>query len=518
MFVDARTLPAGENLEADICIVGAGPAGIALATALSGTGRRIIVAESGDLKFSPAAQALYDGESVGLSYRVNESRLRYFGGAGNHWAGNCRPLDPSNFEARSWIPHSGWPFPRSDLDPHYEKARLVCGLPRQGAGVADFRAAGGYPVPWSEPLETAVWQVSPARPFGERYSSALADAPGVTVLLNANLVQLVGADDAQSIALARFATLTGLRFAVAARRYVLACGGIENARLLLAMTSEQNPAGLGNRHDLVGRYFTEHPEIPVGVLAHGRPSPAGLRRVTSTSMPHLAAGFRLSDGIQRSAQIADVAFWPLRSPDTTASSDLAAELGTLVQDMSSRLAGLTPNGPRLYTVLNVSFAQSPNPDSRITLSDGRDALGMRRVRLDWRLNDLDRLTFATALKIMGREAGRQRIGRFWLRAPLRGLDLDRPDSIRFDIPLAGPAIVRNQLDTELRWGCHHMGTTRMHADPRRGVVDSDARVHGIANLYVVGSSIFPNVGVSNPTLTIIALALKLADHLKWTAR
>lgn len=517
MFVDARTLPASENLETDICIVGAGPAGIALATALSGMGRRIVLAESGGLEFDPATQALNDGESVGLSYRVNESRLRYFGGAANHWAGNCRPLDPSNFETRSWLPHSGWPFARSELDPYYEKARLLCGVAQQGAGVADIRAEGGAPVPWSEPLENAVWQVSPAKPFGERFRSALADAPGITVLLNANLVQFVAKNDGQSIALARFGTLTGMPFTVAARRYVLACGGIENARLLLAMVSEQYPAGLGNQYDLVGRFFTEHPEIPVGALVHNRPVPTGLRHTISTRTGQMEEGFRLTDGIQRSAQIADVAFWPLSTADVNASPDLAAELGSLVQDMSSRLAGLSPYGPRIYTILTVSFEQSPNPDSRITLSDIRDTFGMRRVRLDWRLNDFDRRTFATALKIIGRESGRQRIGRFWLRLPLRGFDLDHPDSIRFDLPLTSPSTAHNQLNTELRWGCHHMGTTRMHLDPRRGVVDPQARAHGIANLYIAGSSIFPNVGLSNPTLTIIALALRLADHLKATA-
>jgi choline dehydrogenase-like flavoprotein len=139
---------------------------------------------------------------------------------------------------------------------------------------------------------------------------------------------------------------------------------------------------------------------------------------------------------------------------------------------------------------------------------------MRRLRLDWRLNDLDGLTFASALKLIGRETGRQRIGRFWLRPPFRGLDLDRPESIRFDIPILAPPSVHNQLDTELRWGCHHMGTTRMHVDPRYGVVDEHARVHGLCNLYIAGSSVFPSAGLSNPTLTILALVFRLADHLR----
>jgi choline dehydrogenase-like flavoprotein len=386
----------------------------------------------------------------------------------------------------------------------------------QAAGVADFRAEGGVPVSWSEPFETAVWQISSMRHFGERFRSALADAPGITVLLNANLVQLVDRDDGQSIALARFGTLRGNGFTVAARRYVLACGGIENARLLLAMASERHPTGFGNQSGLVGRFFMEHPEIPVGALVYNEPVPYGLDHFIPTSTGQLAEGFRLANSIQRSAQIADVAFWPLFNVDLTASSELAAELGFPAQDTSSRPDGTSPYNPRMCTILTVSFEQSPNPDSRIKLSDRRDAFGMPQARLDWRLNDLDRRTFATALKIMAREAERQQLGRFWLRLALDGLDLDNPDSIRFDLPLTGPNKATNQLDTELHWGCHHMGTTRMHSDPRRGVVDPQARAHGIANLYIAGSSIFPNVGVSNPTLTIMALALKLADYLRTT--
>jgi choline dehydrogenase-like flavoprotein len=516
MFVDARTLPVGENLETDICIVGAGPAGIALALALSGSARRIILAESGGFESDPATQSLNDGESIGLSYRVNESRLRYFGGSGNHWAGNCRALDTRIFKVRNWLPHSGWPFAGSDLDRYHYKAKLLCGVSQHGIGVEYIRARGGAPVSWSEPLETAVWQVPFVKPFGERFRAPLGEASGLTVLLSANLVELVESDEGKSIDLARFASLTGARFTIRARCYVLACGGIENARLLLSMQTERNPGGLGNRYDLVGRFFTEHPEMSLGALVHNRPGPPGLGRVVSTSKEQLLEGFRLTDSFQKNAQIGDVAFWPLCSGDVTASSELVAELGCTIQDVASRLAGLDPCGLRNQTILTITFEQSPNPDSRITLSDERDVLGMRRVRLDWRLNDFDRRTFATALKVIGRESGRQHIGRFWLRTPLRCLDLDRPESIRFDLPISSPTGAQNQLDTELCWGCHHMGTTRMHSDPRHGVVDPNSRVHGITNLYIAGSSIYPSVGISNPTLTIIALALRLADHLRET--
>ena len=516
MFVDARTVPHSDQLEADICIVGAGPAGIALATSLSGFGRRIIVAESGGLEPDSATQLLNDGETVGLSYRVNESRLRYFGGSGNHWGGGCRPLDSSDFVGRDWVPDSGWPFGRSELEPYYSKARLLCGLAQEDASAEDMRARGSMPVPWLDPLETAIWQTSPARPFGTRFRSTLSEAPGVTVLLNANLVQLVTKEQGRTVAAGRFGTLSGVQFTIIAHYFVLACGGIENARLLLAMPGEYHPAGLGNEHDLVGRFFTEHPEMLVGALVYSRSSPAVVSPGGHwTKNEQFSEGFRLTDRIQQSAQIGNVAFWPLWTTDLTALPELDTGIAPLIQDMFSRIDVDSPSGPRTCTALTVSFEQSPNADSRITLTDARDAFDMRRVRLDWRLNHLDARTFATALKIMARESGRQRIGRFWLRPPLRHLDLDRPDSIQFNIPKSKAS--PTTFDTELLWGSHHMGTTRMHLDSRRGVVDPQCRVHSLTNLYIAGSSVFPSVGVSNPTFTILALALRLADHLKKTS-
>src|SRR5258706_9271533 len=232
MFVDARSLPAEERLDADLCIVGAGAAGIVLALTLAAAGRRIILVESGDYTPDPATQDLYHGQSVGLPYALAASRLRYFGGTTNHWQGACRPLDAPDLAVRDWVPQSGWPFPRSVLDPYYQRARPLCDLAPAPATVDDLRAAGGRPIPWSGPLETAVWQMSPPTRFGEKYRAALEAPPGLTVLLNANLIALTPVADSGAVALARCGTLAGSRFAIAAGRYVLACGGARNARLL----------------------------------------------------------------------------------------------------------------------------------------------------------------------------------------------------------------------------------------------------------------------------------------------
>ena len=508
--------PSITRLEADVCIVGGGPAGIAIATELAGYGGRIVLAESGGFATDVETQSLNAGETVGLSYRLSESRPRCFGGAGTHWAGNSRPIDDRIFGTRDWIPHSGWPFARSELDPYFGRARAFCGLPLGEPGVRKFVAAGGLPVAWSEPFETAIWQVSPIANFGETFRPALAKRTDLTVLLNATLLDLESGTDGNAISSARFGTLAGSRFTIDAKVYVLACGGIENARLLLAMASPHYPTGLGNRRDLVGRFFMEHPELQLGALVMNRRGPQGVPHTVPATAGSLAEGFRLSDAMQERSKTGDAAFWPLFATGVEAFSPPDGDMafGPQIQDLSSRLAPVRPSGPRACTDVTISFEQSPDPESRVALAESRDAFGVPRVRLDWRLNDLDRRTFATAVSSLIRECGRQGVGRFWLRPPLRDLDLGRPESIRFDIPLGDGPTKANQLGTELRWGCHHMGTTRMDKDPHRGVVDDHCRVHGLANLYVAGSSVFPTAGMSNPTLTILALAMRLADHLE----
>ena len=470
-----------------------------LAATLAGVGRRIILVESGDLAPDPATQDLYRGLSVGLPYAIVASRLRYFGGTTNHWQGACRPLDVADLAAREWVPRSGWPFPRSVLDPYYARARPLCDLAPTAATVDDLRAVGGRPIPWADPLETAVWQMSPPTRFGEKYRAALEAAPGLTVLLNANLIGLTPAADSGAVALARCGTLAGSRFAIAAGRYVLACGGIENARLLL-LAAEQGLAGSGA--GLVGRFFMDHAEVPVGALVHDRPAPGGDYWVGGPR-GRFAEGFRLTESAQKDNRVANVGFFPLELAEVGRQAALAAAFAAPVQDLASRLAEAVPTGKRLVTLLTVTVEQSPDPDSRVTLADERDAWGLRRVRLDWRLNELDRHGLATAIAVIAREAGGQRIGRFRLAPALSAAGAGP----------GPPAVSLERLAEVVSYGCHHIGTTRMHDDSRRGVVDPDGRVHGLRNLYVAGSSIFPTSGLSNPTLTILAMTLRLADHL-----
>ena len=261
-FVDARTLAAGTVLTPDIAIVGGGPAGISLALALAATKLDILLLESGSMNLDPAVQDMYAGSQSGDDYAsLDAGRLRTLGGGTNHWGGWCRPLDASDFEKRDWVPHSGWPFPRTALDPYYPRAQaLVEAGPwiyDQGDRLASAKAPmlplgnGGLYTSWFQ-FSKMRGDVLPTR-FGVRYEADIKAAANIKPLLNANVTAIRLAPDARRVDRLDVATLTGLRFTVKPRHVVLAAGGMENARLLLASNGVMK-AGVGNQNDLVGRF------------------------------------------------------------------------------------------------------------------------------------------------------------------------------------------------------------------------------------------------------------------------
>jgi choline dehydrogenase-like flavoprotein len=470
---DARAIPSGTTLRADVCIIGAGAAGITVAHELARTSAAVVVLEAGGLERDAADQAQYLGEITGRRYYpLNEARLRYFGGTTNHWGGMCRPLDAADFESRAWLPHSGWPLTRAELYPYYTRAAELCEL--NGARFSPQNA--GIPAADLLPLdpritETVLFRFSRPTRFGKVYRAALARAAGVSVLLHANALELETDDAARTVTGVRAGSLNGNRFHVRARRYVVATGGIDNARLLLA-SNRTAPAGLGNGRDLVGRYFQDHLVVTGGaVLTTMRPLPklyTHQRVDASGNWPR--AALRLAPARQTEARCGG--HNALVKEDRFAGPNLAA-----------RRAGK----PVRYTLYN-QWEQLPNPDSRVRLITERDALGMPRVALDWRLADRDWRTL---------EAAHAAIDAAFRSAGLGRLDGEPDDTWR----------------EAAKGDFHHMGTTRMHADAARGVVDAACRVHGVDNLYLAGSSVFTTSGSANPTLTIVALALRLAAHL-----
>ncbi len=519
MLIDGRRLPAGEILDADLCVIGAGAAGITIARALAGSGVKICLVESGGFDYEDDVQAFYDGEVVGLPYAIDaETRLRFFGGSTNHWGGLCRRFDPFALAKREWVPHSGWPFGIEELERYYPKAAEWVEIgPLEPDPAVWAERLGRRPLPFGpdSALFNAPFQISPPTRFGERYRDDLLDAGNITLCLNGNLMELVAHGDGHLVERARFKTLNGVAFTVRAKHYVLACGGIENARLLLLSNSVERP-GLGNRHDLVGRFFMEHGHFHLGWLLLGanEADPSLYVEQSETGGQMVTFHVSLSPAAQKREQVAyaSIQLRPgLPSPGEHAvrkiwaeaakgrwPDDLATHLKTVIDDigpvsswiggkLAHELLGTARYGERLG--IRSEAEQVPDPDNRVTLGVETDALGLPRVRLAWRLNDLDRRTLNRMRMVMATEVGRLGLGRVQIA------DDD-----------GEPAFIQP--------GYHHIGTTRMADDASQGVVDRNGRVHGVENLFVAGSSVFPTSGDVTPTLTIVALALRLADHLR----
>src|SRR5437870_4154142 len=270
MHIDARTLPNGSVLEADLCIVGAGAAGISMALEWIGSRHKVLLLEGGGLDYEAAMQDLYHAESVGLPYSpLSAARLRYIAGTPGHCAGFCSTLDPIDFEKRAWVPHSAWPIRREDLDPFYARAQPLLELGPYEYRADDWQRRDPTLVPL--PLDprvmwTKMWPFGPPTRFGARYRAAVIGAPNVHLYTHANVCELEANESLGGIEGLRVRTLDGKELRARARYYVLACCSIQNARLLLA-SNRRTPAGLGNAYDLVGRFFMEHIEMPSGHLA-----------------------------------------------------------------------------------------------------------------------------------------------------------------------------------------------------------------------------------------------------------
>ena len=477
----------------DVCVIGAGPAGITLARRLADAGAEVALMEAGTLEITAESQEIYEGEIAGLDYfPLDAARLRFFGGTSNHWGGWCRALDAHDFDPKPFNDLSGWPIGRIDLDPHRAEADRILDLPPETLATDlpftqdgyDFRR---FQFRWSTPTL-----------FAEKYGPEIAASPLIHLGLDANLVDLRLDDRLGGVTAARFRSLAAddPGFEVRARIFCLCTGGIENARLLLNFRS-QAPEGIGNRHDLVGRYFCEHPSFQIAdVLLPGEPLPELEFYCPSEQFIYarsvLNFGLRFEPGP-----------WPPTMPASAARIGLTSPFElALLEFMRSeahppRRAVAQEHLPLASTAtLRTAHEQALDPASRVRLGEDRDALGLARPVLDWRLGDLDIHTMRTAATAFGRHLAAENRGRVRLREWL------------FTDPVVFPDITADEVG-----GQHHMCTTRMAEDPRHGVVDRDCRVHGLDNLFIAGSSVFATPGHANPTYTITQLSLRLGDHL-----
>ena len=530
MFIDARTIPAGQRLETDICIIGAGAAGITLAREFAGQPFRVALLAGGGLEVSPDAQSLNSGPNTGLPYfDLAYCRARFFGGSTAWWGGHCRPLSDFDFEAKEWIPLSGWPIRKKDIADYYARAEQICHL----------RSHEWDPQSWASkyrlsqlPLDTGLLETRVAqlihptalRRFGTVYREEVKSAANVTTYLNANVTEIETDYTGKNVTGLQLACISGPKFSLAVKKIcILATGGLENPRLLLVSNRVQKN-GLGNQHDLVGRYFLEHPRFDAGVF---RPSslhpPVGIygeqhlkdgiaiKSYIGTT-PKLMRSERISDVQLRVENVYDPAYTrAMNSRGVASLQRMGAQLrrkkvpdhfGDNVMRVATDIDNVV-SAAYWWMFVRGSVRQMsvvtrvepfPNPDSRVRLIEDRDALGVPRITLDWRLSPEDKRSARRAMEVFANEVGRTGSGRVQI------LFEDDGDARNFPPSLEG--------------GWHHMGTTRMADDPKLGVVDRECRVHGMSNLWLAGSSVFPTAGSGTPTMLLIALALRLADQVK----
>ncbi|TPK30779.1 GMC family oxidoreductase [Mesorhizobium sp. B2-5-3] len=524
MIEDCNAFPQGMRLEADVCIVGAGAAGLAIASQLEGTRHRICVIESGGMTYEHWRQRLSRGLSVGQPYEALDlCRLRQFGGSTGKagWGGWCKMLDHGDFEHRPWIPLSGWPVAHKSLLPHYETAARLLGIDDL---LTDWPTSAVMPE--NGPLFSERCFLSPTPDIGATLRKKLQDAKNVQVVLHATALRLDTDDCGRRVRSIEVARTPNKRFQIAARFFVLACGGIENARLLL-VSNRQAPNGIGNQYDLVGRYFMEHPRVKWGSLQVSQPDNmidlhVPWTRTTGLSPENRgtndAFGLALRPEIRASERLLDSRTWIKPGPCVNHMDGSEAlqyltfwlRRGRLHRDLikCGRTILMHPAGAisagfeRIWHSrrrarhfhFDTILEQEPDPASRVTLDTRLDEFSLPRVKLQWNVGPLVRRTLERVQAIITEEM--KRLGH---RSAIHPGQDKNPAGER-DIPY--------------HWVRHHMGTTRMSDDPRTGVVDSSCQVHGLANLFVAGSSVFPTGGNDMPTLTIVALAIRLGQHLR----
>lgn len=470
-----------QDLQCDVCIVGAGPAGLTLAHALVQRGRVVVLIESGtDLPESPDASLNIATQTGDPLPPMHQARARAVGGTAAVWStvrrgivgGKYIPLDPIDLVTRDITPWSGWPLTRTDLDPWYAAAHHMAGLipfaslePTDGQAVLPFGA---------DSLSTSNYHWGPADLFTRQLPAALDDASRATLLRNSTATALRSSDSGRQVAAVEWASPRhGTSGSVRATHVVLAAGAVENARLLLLHYRNGNRAA----PYWLGRGFMEHPidRSLTLISSHQALSPdAGFYAFAGRgARANLVGRIGLTEELMRSGELrnASLRLFPVRH----------RFLSRQLRRLSHRL-GRPP--ATAYRVL-LDLEQAPHPDNRVTLSDQHDALRMPMAHLHWQWRPDDESFRLALLQVIQREFARHQCG---------------------DVQLAD--------GVALEYGVHHhAGTTRMHRELAHGVVDPTLRVHEHDNLFVAGASVFPTSGVANPTLTVVALSLRLADHL-----
>jgi len=456
-----------------VSIIGSGPAGITIARKLAAAGIPVVIFEGGDSDFTEDSQAVYSGKTVGDYYfDLDITRLRYFGGSSNHWAGWCRLMDDVDFKPKSWVPDSGWPIGRTDIDPYMDEVHYILDLPEFQPDLALSND-----IKWINLIK------SPAVRFAEKFRGEIEASERIALVLNTYVRSLEGDGTA----------ITGMQLwadgadqGVYSTDYYVPCtGGLENSRLLLWSNELAGGAVVPNAKAL-GRYWMEHPQFMGG---HALLTDQNAFVFDETG----EAFFSPTPEAMERRQILNFGLRFIKMPYQGVKA-LVADLACVAPDTAEWVSGSLGQPLNCAAQLYVGWEQAPLASNRVALSkDAFDATGAPRIELHWKKGDIERKTLMEGIRLFGETLAAKDLGRArladWL---LNGEDYP--------------------TDAELA-GHHHMGGTRMHDDPAKGIVDRNSKVHGMRNLYIGGSSVFTTSGHANPTTTIVALACRLGDHL-----
>jgi choline dehydrogenase-like flavoprotein len=512
----------------DICVVGAGIAGLTLVSALRQRGLKVLVLEGGGLMHEPRGQSLFETEmdfTGPVNVGVANGRFRVFGGTGTRWSGHLIPLAPQELSTRPTTDRVAWPIDYAKLAPYFSRLDTMLGLNGSPFDATCYQFAGRTTPALASDYDTLSVRFSKTLPWRKRdigrfLGPSLKKDPDVVVFYHANAVELVCGERRDVVTGVRVRSYTGREQIFAARQFIIAAGAIESVRLLLVSHS-LHPDGMGDRWKLLGCGFNDHLVLRAGVVTADAPS--RLRRVARAfyigNVLHTPR-FELSQHTQAEEEClsgyANIFFEA--SPESA-----FVKLRTVLSDYQERgvralsrspywtllcatpdlvggflawsVLGLKPISGRSTPTVYLVAEQPSRRDARIRMAEDHDAVGMPRLALEWQIGDAEQRTLTVVGRRLEALLRRNQIGAvIWFDEafdPREGARLDR---------------VVDQY--------HHAGGARMSALARDGVVDADCRVHDMQNLYLASAAVFPSSGCSNPTFTIMALALRLAEYLQ----
>lgn len=451
----------------DVAIVGSGAAGITVAKQLSSLGRKVALIEAGDYDYSDESQEIYTAKIKGDPYfDLDVARLRYFGGTTNHWAGWCRTFEKEDFDRGYLGDKFKWPITFKDLDLFKDHACKILEIPNS---FHDISIDGSK-------IRKIGFNFSPPVRFREKYYENLTNDPKVHVFINANLTDIKFKK--KKITALYIDSYKKIRAVVNAKKFVFAMGGIENSRYLLWLYKKYGNSFIANNSSL-GRYWMEHPHFTLGQAIVDR------RKVNEKF-------YSISADSQKNMGILNCGF-RVQELNDTATKNLIRNILCVAPSLGKSLVKLADKNLICGVKFRAAWEQAPNYENRISLDKKQDRFGIPKPVLNWEKKAIDRKTIVKSIEVFNKWLFKIDAGRIQLEDWIINEE---------DYP----------TNDELA-GYHHMGGTRMHENSKYGVVDKNCKVYGSDNLYMAGSSVFTTGGSNNPTLPIVQLSLRLADHL-----